>query len=243
MNKEIPIVLHTNLEYSFLWKATIPLLLRYAKDFKIYWITDSMGDYTLPDNFILRTYHPSTPWSYRILPVLQELDNNYIIYIQEDWLLIDYLSPEKLNTMTLIMELTGCKFLMSYACPGWGEYKDTHTSNSENMVFYKYWAHFFQPAIWKKELLEEVMATPFGLVDCEQYRCNFITSRHLCLGVQYMNCDKFRTTTSPLFPHMHAIIQGKWTFKKYPKLKEFVESFGIDTTTRGIETTWETEYE
>jgi hypothetical protein len=46
------------------------------------------------------------------------------------------------------------------------------------------------------------------------------------------------TTRALFFPHMHAIVQGEWTFFKYPCLKALVEAYGIDTSTRGINTTW-----
>jgi len=243
MNKEIPIVLHTNLEYSFLWKATIPLLQRYASGFTIYWITDSLGDYVLPENFIVRTYEPSTPWSSRIHPVLKEIQQDYVIFLLEDWLLIDHLSPERLYIMTQIMDLTGCKLLMSYACPTWGEYSTVSRAKFQNMEFYQQPRHYFQPALWKKELLEEVLSVPFKLSECETDYCNSITSKEVCMGVHDIDYPGYYSITSPLFPHMHAIVGGKWTFKKYPTLKVLLESFGIDTTTRGIDNTWTLEFQ
>jgi len=239
----IPILVYTHSEYSFLWKATIPLLQRYASGFTIYWITDSMGEYTLPSDWILRTYEPSTAWSFRILPVLDEFQDKYVIYLQEDWLLIDYLSPERFYIMTQIMDLTDCKFLMSYACPTWMNFTERPVANYKNMAFYRQPRHYFQPAIWKKTLLQEVFATPFGIADCETDRCNIITSKIFCMGVRDSDYPKYYTTTSPLFPHMHAMVTGKWTFKKYPTLKVLLESFGIDTTTRGIDTTWTLEFQ
>ena len=34
-------------------------------------------------------------------------------------------------------------------------------------------------------------------------------------------------------------IEGLWNFTKYPVLKELLDSFGIDTNSRGIHTWWE----
>ena len=62
----IPILVYTHSEYSFLWKAAIPLLERYAKGFQIIWCCDSLLDYKLPDSWTLYTYDPSLSWSFRV---------------------------------------------------------------------------------------------------------------------------------------------------------------------------------
>ena len=48
-----------------------------------------------------------------------------------------------------------------------------------------------------------------------------------------------RTTNSLFFPHMHALSQGLWNFTKYPTLKLLLESYGVDTSTRGTHSWWE----
>jgi hypothetical protein len=68
-----------------------------------------------------------------------------------------------------------------------------------------------------------------------------ITSKTICYGI--VNTKFWNSTPRSLFyPHMHAIVQGKWTFLKYPTLKALVEAYGIDTSTRGIDTTWLIDY-
>ena len=239
---EIPIILHTHSEYSFLWKATIPLLQRYAAGFTIYWITDSMGDYTLPESWNLRLYDPSLPWSLRMQPVLKEVSEEYVIYLQEDWLLIDHLSKERLQFFTKFMKERSCEFLMSFPCPTVNFfYSDTNPSyvtEIDNMVFHRRPFHYMQPAIWKKSLLEELCSIPLKIYEYENRRSFDLTRSRNCMGVihkHHLNCH---STKSPLFPHMHAICFGKWTFEKYPCLKVLLETFGIDTSTRTIENTW-----
>ena len=237
----IPIVLYTNFEYSFLWKATIPLLQRYAAGFSVYWITDSIGDYQMPADWEIRFYDPVLPWSSRVGQVLKEISNEYLIYLQEDWLLIDNLSADRLAKFTKFMKQESCEFLMSYPFP-WMDLPDF--IKLDDMNIYTMPCHYMQPAIWKKTLLEELCSVPRGIKDYEDTNCFAITSTRNCLGVinQDYRVKLCLTTLSPLFPHMHAIIKGGWTFKKYPALKALVEAHGVDTTKRGINDDWFVEF-
>lgn len=239
---DIPILLHTHSEYSFLWKATIPLLQRYAAGFTIYWITDSMGDYVLPDSWNLRLYDPSLPWSLRMQPVLKEVSDDYVIYLQEDWLLIDNLSRERLQFLTQFMKNRSCEFLMSFPSPTddffYSEANPSYFTEMDGMVFHRRPHHYMQPALWKKTLLEELCSVPLKIYEYERRWSLSVTGSKLCLGVIDKRYPAYHSTKSPLFPHMHAICFGKWTFRKYPCLKVLLETFGIDTSTREIEDTW-----
>ena len=238
----IPIVIYTNFEYSFLWKAAIPLLQRYAAGFSIYWITDSVGDFQMPPDWEVRLYDPVLPWSSRVGQVLKEIPDEYIIYLQEDWLLIDGLSANRLAGLVDFMQRESCEFLMSYPFP----WTDTPNFIEFGSIYiYAMPCHYMQPAIWKRTLLEEVCFAPRGIKDYEDNSCFAITSTRNCLGVVNMGYrDKHcLTTASPLFPHMHAIIKGGWTFKKYPVLKALVEAYGVDTTKRGVNDDWFVEFQ
>jgi hypothetical protein len=239
---EIPIVLYTHSEYSFLWRATIPLLERYAAGFKIYWVTNDMADFSVPASLTVRYYSESLPWSFRILPTLKEIAGDYVMYLQEDWLLINHLPKERLANFVEFMQEVSCEFLMSYPFPWidtpyFIELGDVHA--------YSMPCHYMQPAIWKKSLLEELCCEPRTIKEYENQECYEITSGRNCLGV--INRDykvkKCHTTSSPLFPYMHAIIKGEWTFLRYPALKALVEAYGVETKGRGINTDWFVEFQ
>ena len=93
----IPLLLHTHSEYSFIWKATIGLLLKYASNYTIYWCSDELCGFELPSNFIYHQYDPKLNWSQRIKPLLEKIDSKYLIYVQEDYLLVDYMDKEKID--------------------------------------------------------------------------------------------------------------------------------------------------
>jgi len=231
----IPILVYTHSEYSFLWKATIPLLERYAKGFQIIWCCDSLLDYKLPPTWILYTYDTSLSWGYRVKRCLEAYDFDYLIYIQEDWLLIDSIQPERVEHCLDFMKQFKCEFLMTYP---WNNTADFVRSNYESYIFVKQFSHYFQPGIWKKSLLYDVCSLNVSIQEYESDKCFNLTKDRNCYGVYCKISDKDLSTRGFFFPHMHAIVQGKWTFVKYPCLKALVESYGIDTSKREIDTSW-----
>jgi hypothetical protein len=110
----IPILLYTHSEYSFLWKAAIPLLEKFAKGFHIIWCCDSLLDYKIPDSWTLYTYDSSLVWGLRVKGCIETIEADYVIYIQEDWLLIDSMDSEKIAHCLEFMQKFNCEFLMSY---------------------------------------------------------------------------------------------------------------------------------
>ena len=236
----IPILLYTHSEYSFLWKAAIPLLEKYAKGFHIIWCCDSLLDYTLPDSWTLYIYDPSLPWGYRVRDCLETIESEYLIYIQEDWLLIDSMDPEKISCCLNFMRKFNCEFLMSYPH---NTLDDIYEFEYEHYIFIRIFSHYFQPGIWKKSLLNEICSLGTALNQNENENCFNLSKDRNCFALYNTLHTNDMSTRSFFFPHMHAIFQGKWTFFKYPCLKALVEAYGIDTSTRGIDITWITEFQ
>jgi hypothetical protein len=237
----IPILVYTHSEYSFLWKAAIPLLERYAKDFEIIWCCDSLLDFKLPSDWKVYIYDPLLSWGYRVKGCLETITSDYVLYIQEDWLLIDSISKERIEHCLEFMKEIECEFLMSYP---WNNLEGTYASEKyDDYVFIKMFSHYFQPGIWKKSLLYELSSLNISISEYESEKCFKITKDRNCYGVFHLKNDKHLTTRSFFFPHMHSIVQGNWTFLKYPCLKALVEAYGIDTTSRGIDLSWTPEFQ
>ena len=168
----IPILVYTHSEYSFLWKAAIPLLERYAKGFHIIWCTDSLLDFKIPNSWTLYIYDTSLSWSYRVKGCLETIKSDYLIYIQEDWLLIDSMDSEKIEHCLEFMEDFNCEFLMSY--PN-NINREFFSSKYEDYIFVKIFSHYFQPGIWKKSLLHELCSFNISLRENESEKCFSIT--------------------------------------------------------------------
>lgn len=236
----IPIILHTHSEYSFLWNVAIQLLQKHVPfGYKIYWFSDTLLDFTLPENFIFCKYDPKLVWSARFGTYIEMIDSDYILYIQEDWLLTYNIDSEKVEYILKYMRDNSIDFIMSYSR---GHEQFIEKSEYENYDFIKIRGHYFQPAIWSKELFTKIINLNIQMNQNESGAAFDITVNSNCYCIRY---TKSRDVSIPTFyfPHMHAICAGKWTFIRYPQLKEMVESYGIDTTTRGVCTNWITDYQ
>jgi hypothetical protein len=199
-----------------------------------------MLDFTAPPGWRVFIYDTKLSWSMRVKTCLDTIDSEYLIYIQEDWLLIDYLSNERIKYCIDFMKDCSCEFLLSLPCNIGDTYCDIDYYGYQ---FIKIFSHYFQPAIWKKTLLNEICLLDIPLSENESEKCFNLTKERNCFAANSINYPKELSTRSFFFPHMHAIFQGKWTFVKYPSLKALVESYGIDTTTRGVDDTWEIDYQ
>ena len=234
----IPILVYTHSEYSFLWKAAIPLLTQYAKGFEIIWCCDSLANHILPPSWRLYNYDPKLIWSERIKGCLETIDSEYLIYLQEDCLLINNLESERIEYCIDFMKEINSEFFMSYPWSAQGSTYDFDDYRIVNMF-----SHYMQPAIWKKSLLCELSCLNVTLSENELEKCYNLTKDRNCVGIYNTKFEKDMSTRSFFFPHMHAICKGKWTFLRYPTLKALVEAYGIDTTTRGVETEWTINYQ
>ena len=234
---KISILLYSHSDYSFLWKATIPLLVKYASEMKIYFLCDSTANFEIPESWTTILYDPTTTvWSERINIALNLLPSEYIVYLQEDWLLIE---PLKLDVFEYLLEFMECKdseFLMSYA---W----DNTNTDDISTIYDGYilqpmpHGHLMHPAIWKKSLLEKICEKPLTLKNYEGSTRD-LTRDHNCYCVTNTNNYIGLITKSLFFPHYHALNGGRWVFKRFPELQELLESYGIDTSIREIETEW-----
>jgi hypothetical protein len=236
----IPILVYTHSEYSFLWKAAIPLLEKYANGFEIIWCCDSILDVTPPQGWRVFIYDTNLSWSMRIKSCLDTINSDYVIHLQEDWLLIDSLSKERIEYCIDFMKKYSCEFLVSLP---WKQENLYYDIGYDGYRFIKVDSHYLQPAIWKKSLLDEFCLLDVPLRDAESEKCFSFTRGRNCFATYTTKYPKDVSTRSFLFPHIHAIYQGKWTFIKYPCLKALVESYGIDTTTRGVDNSWIIEYQ
>lgn len=234
---KLTILLYTHSEYSFLWKAAIPLLEKYAKGFEIVWCCDKLLDYTLPSSWILYTYDASLTWSSRVKGCIETLqDTDYVLYLQEDWLLIDTIQKERIDYCMNVMEINKIDYLSSQNKASYtNEIYDTPYNAYKLRIVQGYW---LQPAIWKKSVLHELVSFDKPLSKAEKEEPENLMYHKLCVTIYNKDYVNHPSIRSFYYPHMHAINCGEWTFNKYPCLKSLVESYGIDTTTRKVNEWW-----
>jgi hypothetical protein len=248
MSSNLAILVYTHSEYSFLWEIMITLLQRYVHDVDIHWLyDDTCHDSTskkIPFNFIRHTYNSDLIWSYRVGACLNNIKNEYILFLHEDWIPIDNINNGILNELTSFMKVEKCSFLLSYTHYSVvlnGSYKRIKYKDDVYIFDISSHGHVFQPAIWDKKTFIEFCKLAKTKNQNEDAECLSFMRTKKCLSTGSIdpNLIKSITTRSVFFPHMHILSQGLWNFKKYPTLKCLLECFNIDTTTRGVHSWWE----
>lgn len=242
----ISILVYTHSEYSFMWKPMSDLLKKFVKDIDIHWLFEDSADNNLvnlyvPTEWYKHTYNEKMIWTKRVLKCLTEINDDYILFLHEDWLPINNIYLDVLNKMTAFMNSQKCGFLLSYSHISTTSIQDGIFTGFKDYYYYQERNHIFQPAIWNKNVFIEFCSVlNKSKHQNEDHDClNFMKNKN-CWSVQNRETvTTLRTTNSLLFPHMHALSEGLWNFTKYPTLKEFLESFGVETHTRGIHTWWE----
>lgn len=243
MNKT-PLLIYTHSDCSFIWPALIDLVNKnveleihfaYDKTFK------DLEKHNIPINWIKHVYDDSMIWTDRIATILNEIDDKYVLFIHEDWLPTNKVTNVVVNDMVMFMEKNEIDYLLSYSHISTTSIQEGIPTTYDDYFFYKEKNHIFQPAIWKTKTFKEFSNTlKKGKNQNEDEDClNFMGSKK-CFSVQNIKTvTSLRTTNSLFFPHMHALSQGLWNFTKYPQLKELLNSYDIDTDSRGIHSWWE----
>lgn len=238
----IEILLYSHSEYSFMWKAMIPLLEKFCKDLQINFLIDSGTNIEqIPGHWIIHTYEDETIWTKRVLIALKKIESEYVLFLHEDWLPIGDVKLDILSEMIDFMKSHDSKFLLSYSHISTTSMQEGIPSKHPNYFFYFEKNHIFQPAIWEKNtFIDFCQVLDKTKHQNEDSDCLYFMSNKNCTSIQNIKTvTSLRTTNSYFFPHMHALSEGLWNFQKYPQLKSFLDSFGIDTDTRGTHTWWE----
>jgi len=243
---KISILIYTHDDYSFIWKAMFPLCQKYIKDIPVHVLYNNDANMEevkkyIPDGYIHHTYDTSLIWTKRILKSLNEIDEDYILFLHEDWLPIGDVKLTVLQSMIEFMNKINCGFLLSYAHISTTSIQPGIFTGYKDYYYYQEKNHIFQPAIWNKNIFKNFCQTLDKTKHQNEDReCLDFMYHNNCWSVQNIETvTSLRTTNSLMFPHMHALSQGLWNFTKYPTLKNFLDSFGIDTNSRGIHSWWE----
>lgn len=246
MNSNVCILIYTHSEYSFLWDILLDLINKYVdKRIQIIWLTNDTTEEVLknkiPKEYIYCSYSDSLIWTKRIWNCIKEINYRYVLFLHEDWLPIGDISNETLNNMVTFMDTHQSDFLLSYSHVSVTRNQEGIYSGVKDYYFYRESSHIFQPAIWKTETFVDFCFTlNKEKTQNEDDQCLQFMSNKGCWSIQNRETvTTLRTTNSLFYPHMHVMSQGLWNFTKYPTLKDFLESYGIDTSTRGVHSWWE----
>jgi hypothetical protein len=246
MNSNICILIYTHSEYGFLWDILLDLINKYVdKSIQIIWLTNDNTEEILknkiPKEYIYYSYSDSLIWTKRVWNCIKELKYEYILFLHDDWIPIESVSSKILNDMVNFMNKQSCDFLLSYSHISVTSVQEGIYSGIKDYYFYRESSHIFQPAIWKTQtFIDFCYILDKKKTENEDGDCLRFMSNKNCWSIQNRETvTSLRTTNSLFYPHMHVLSQGLWNFTKYPTLKTLLESYNIDTSTRGVHSWWE----
>lgn len=250
------ILVYTHSEYSFFWKVLVGQFDLYCKGLPVYFLTDSTTPPELlakeiPSSWTKVFYNPDDIWTERVKTGLLQLQTDYVLFLHEDWIPVAPVSMSRLEEIASVMKENNIGCMLSFHNFGCAlDCNHTRLPQKQKEFIdtkdpaYKYQNephHFFQPAMF--ELDRFVMYTSMCKKtkhQNEDLESLFFWSLQNCWSVQNMETQyTIRTMNSYMYPHIHALSEGKWNLTKYPTLKPLLESYGLETESRGDHPWWE----
>lgn len=231
----VALVIDTNSNYSDVWPPCFTRLKKHADDIKKYAFVDTAEN--IPDNIIPIIYDNSESYRNQFLSCLRQVEEKYIIYTSEDYILYDNVRFDEINKVIEILQnskFSFCKFIK-------GPEKTSHYKDNLYVIDPKD-SNFFaqQASVWKTRDFQKVFETapsqntrmqhePGGSAICRQLGFS---------GLQYYSNTKKRGMhhyDSEIFPCIAtAVVKGLWNMTEYPvEMTEVVKEFKIDLTSRG----------
>ena len=232
----LPIVVYSHSDYSDLWIPFFEGVKRYYHGCKIYFLIDKPNEtFKEKYNLIEVIYDDSEKYSNRLISCLENIEDDFFIYLHEDMLIYDHVDVPQLNKIfNFIKTNNNYKFVRLL--------KSGVNSNlpvSDNLYRLGEMDFLFSitPTIWDKEYLEGVLNDhkDLSIWDLEIYADRTLREKQEH-GLYWYNNEDSRGGhfDSSIFPHMAtAIFKGKWNMEYRSELSRIFDEFSIDKNIRG----------
>ena len=201
------------------------------------WFKDRFPNFKY-DN--LYEYDNSTPYATRLMDVLSQMTDTYIILLHENNIFVDYVQKDRfLNVCKEFDNLNGDQLRLFYAGVTSSERKTDLLYSLINGYFYS-----TCPTLWKREslltLVKRFKHLPYkGFELCDEMQ--HYTQKELNNYIlRHQDDYKFPGEShyySHVFPFTHVTRESKWANngpEKDKLLEDILEEFKIDRTIRGM---------
>lgn len=189
-------------------------------------------------NLITIIYDNSTDYFKQMLDGLEQIATEYLIYSQEDYLLIDYVDVSRINELIQILDANRNISFIRLIYSG---IPNKTTKYNENLIYIDSNNQYFfstQISIWRKtDLIEMFKKSKVKSVRDEPANSNHLASLGkigLCTTSQGKKVGAHYNST--IYPYIAtAIVRGKWNESEYHKeLADIYVEYAIDKNIRGI---------
>jgi len=218
-------------------------LEKYYPNNKVYILTDNGEDISTKHNIIL--YDSKDKFRTQYLKSIKQVSEDYILYLNEDYILYDYVNKDKINDYLITLSNNpDISFIRLTRGPNITNNKltdDLYLADNKLEYFFSQTA-----SLWKRESLinihENGPDTHIGIggstyghfeIDANKVCCDLDIK-----GLVAYNGEKLRGTDhydSNVFPYIAtAIIKGKWNVSEYKnELIPLLNEYNIDVKIRG----------
>lgn len=244
----IALVIDTNSRYSDVWTPCFGRLKKFfPSTIKKYVCVDEEFEQrkhtvcSIPDEFTTILYDDNQTYRNQFLSCLQQIEEEFILYTSEDYILFDFADEEKIKYILDVLSKCDSSFVKLTKGP-----EETFPYNGYDKLFIidPSSQNFFaqQAAIWRtKDFLHIFEASPpsNGRMEQEPGGSEVCRSIGLTKGLQYYDLEQKRGLfhyDSSVFPHIAtAVVKGKWNMREYPsELLEVFDEYKIDINIRGV---------
>ena len=234
----LAIVTWSNTEYSDIWPPYFGRLKKHFPNFKKSYLFLNEESELVPSEHVQLINNENDLFYKRFLKGLSEIEEEYILYMQEDHIFYSDVNQKKLEYLLNVLKKSNFSFIRLIKS---GELGGTEIEESLfEIPFHSQYIFSQQSAIWKKEDLTKVFDffRPKTYRDVENY--GTIAMRTLRkTGCYYYDGGDQRGSLhydSNIFPYVAtAVCKGKWNLNQYPdELGEALKEYDIDYSIRGI---------
>lgn len=242
---DLALVTWTNTEYEDVFAAYFGNLKKYFSQLSTSYVIINELSESINDDHVQLITDESNTYASRLIGSIEHIKEEYILYMQEDFILYDYVDVKDFIRCFDYLKNSDCSCirLIRSSCNSLQNkekeniYRISHTEKPD-LSFTQ------QPSIWKKEDFLKVISylNPQTYRDLESYG-SYDASRVMDeLG--FYSSFYFDEQSSPrgghfdskVFPYIAtAIIKGKWNVVEYEKeLQIIAKEYNIDLNQRGF---------
>ncbi len=234
--KNLALVTWSNTEYDDIWPMYFGRLKRHLQFEKSYIFLNNTSE-NVPDGHVQLINNEQDPFYKRFLECLERVEEDYILYFQEDHIFYEDVDQGKLEELFKYLQESSLSFirvLKSGELGGSLIRENLYSIPSTSPYLFSQ-----QTAIWKKSDLMAFtkMYRPCDYRDAEAYGSMAMSSMGFT-GAYYYEGEPQRGSLhfdSRFFPYIAtAVCKGQWNLRQYPVLlQEALDEYGIDSTIRG----------
>lgn len=235
MAPDLAVVVMTCDKYSDVWNPFYTLLFRYWKDcpFTIYNISENKK--VNNDKVISISTGEITDWGAMLIYGLTQIKEKYILYLQEDYLLLKPANTKRIEELVNILEKEHAAYIRIFPSPP-PDSNSTYKNYSDIGIIAKNSAYSIctQATIWNKEILKNFIV-PKDLP--WEFEINGSQRAHLIkepfLSLKRHGKGKLEEGDYPYTYFCTAVLKGKWMRGAIKLCKK--ENIPLDLNARKVE--------